>query len=112
MDAEVARPDTNPSSRGARVEPPHQQYPVSQPPPNPLPESTLTEDDAFWLNNALDDGIALDGATDMMNVDMDAILAQDNWLEASNGDSIDWAQWDAWFGNLEPMHSNIGTGPE
>ena len=109
-DADVTWPDTNPRSAEARVEAPRQQYPVAKQPPNPVPRSTLTEDDAFWLSDALDDGIVAGGAADMMNLDMDAILAEDYWLETSNGDDIDWAQWDSWFGNLDPMRSNIGTG--
>jgi hypothetical protein len=47
----------------------------------------------------------------MMNLDTDAILAQDYWLDTHNGGVIDWAQWDAWLGNVDPIRPNIGAGP-
>ncbi|KAF2092769.1 mitogen-activated protein kinase [Rhizodiscina lignyota] len=110
-EANVTWPDTNPRPVEARVEASRQQYPVAKQPPNPIPGSTLTQDDAFWLSDALVNSNIASGAAEMMNLDMDTILAEDYWLDTSNGDGIDWGQWDAWFGNPDPMRSNIGTGP-
>ena len=43
----------------------------------------------------------------MMNLDMDTILAEDSWLETVNGDNIDWAQCDSYFGNFDSIRSNM-----
>ena len=77
---------------------PRQQYSVAMQPSNPFTGSTLTEDDAFWLNDTVDDGFVAGGAIDTMNLNMDATLTDDYLLEDSNGQGIDWAQWDACFG--------------
>jgi hypothetical protein len=106
-DADATWPQTNRRSAEALVEPQPQQCSAA----NPVQGSTWTGDDAFWLSEALDDGFFVGGAADVMNLDTDAILAQDYWLDTPNGEVIDWAQWDAWFGNLDPVRPNIGAGP-
>jgi hypothetical protein len=108
-DTDATWPDTNPRSAEVLVEAQPQLYPVAKQPANPVLGSVRTEDDAFWLNNALDDGFFAGGAADMKNLDTNAILDQTNWLETPNGEGIDWVQWDVWFGNLDPMRPNIGT---
>ena len=110
-DADTTWPGTNPSSAQAWVEAQPQQYPVAKQPANFVQGSTRTRDDAFWLSDALDGGFFAGGAADMMNLDTDAILAQDYWLDTPNGAVIDWTQWDAWLGNLDPIRPNIGAGP-
>ena len=86
-----------------------------QPPANPVQASTWAGDDAFWLRDALDDGVFAGGPADAMNLDTDTILAQDYWMDSPNNNInsgvIDWAQWDAWQGNVEPVRSNVGVGP-
>lgn len=64
---------------------------------NPVQGGTQTEDDAFWLNDDLVSGL-LGEPSENMNIDSDGILTQD-WLETSNNEVIDWAQWDTWLGN-------------
>ena len=87
------------------------QYSEREQPANPLPGSTLTEDDAFWLNETLDDGFFAGGGSDMMNIDTNAMLVQDYWLETPSDEGIDWAQWDVWIGNVDHTRPNVGAGP-
>ena len=110
-DVDATWPVTNPRSAEALVEAGRQQYPVAKQPAYHVQGSTRTGDDAFWLSDAPDDGFLAGGAAGMMNLDMDVILAQDYWLNTPNGEVIDWAQWDAWLGNLDPKRPNIGAGP-
>jgi hypothetical protein len=100
-DANAKWPTTNASSAEARVEAQMQQY------PNLVQGSTCTEDDAFWFSDALGGS----GTADMMDLDTDAILSQDYWLDVSNGEAIDWAQWDAWLGSMDPIRPNLSAGP-
>lgn len=102
-DADAKGPDTTPRPAGAVAGAQPQQYPAVKQPAYPVQRSIRTGDDAFWLSDALDADPSAGGAADMMNLDADAILAQDYWL----GPVIDWAQWDAWVGNLR--HPNIGA---
>lgn len=76
---------------------------------NSVQGGTRTEDDAFWLNDDLGDGL-FGGAADIMNIDSDTILTQDYWLETFNNDVIDWAQWDTWLGNPGSMRPGAGLG--
>jgi len=46
---------------------------------------------------------------DTVNIDPDFILAQDENLEDTTGQIISWTQWDAWFGDLNMAHNNLGT---
>ena len=110
-DTKATWPDKIPRSAEALVEAQPQQYPVATQAANPVQGSIRTGDDAFWLSDALDDGFFAGGAADMMNLDTDAILAQDYWLDTPNGEVIDWAQWDAWLGNLDPIRPILGAGP-
>ncbi|KAL8738248.1 MAG: hypothetical protein Q9181_000928 [Wetmoreana brouardii] len=110
-DADATWPDTNPGSAEATVQAQQQQYTVAKQSANPLQRSTRTGDDAFWLSDAQDDSFFTGGAADTMNLDTDAILTQDHWFDTPNGEVIDWAQWDAWLGNLIPTGPNIGAGP-
>ena len=88
------------SSKAAELlaEAPRQQHSVVSQPPNFFTGSTLTEADAFWLNNTINDDFVVGGAIDITNSNMDANLVADYLLEESNGEGIDWAQWDACFG--------------
>lgn len=108
-DAYVMRPDTNPKSAEALAEAQAQYYPVARQSANPVQGTTRTGDDAFWLNDAIDDGFFAGGGADMMNIDTDAILARDYWLDPPNSEAIDWAQWDTWLGSLNPAQPNIGA---
>lgn len=65
-----------------------------------------TKDDNFWLNNGLDNFGETGG---MMDLDFEAVLAQDYWLDTPNGEGIDWAQWDALVTNVDTGRSNLGA---
>ncbi|KAL9086391.1 MAG: hypothetical protein Q9165_007177 [Trypethelium subeluteriae] len=110
-DTDVAWPDTTPESGEALGAAQPQQDPAAKQPPNPVQSTARTGDDAYWLSDPLDDGFLMDGAADMMNLDTDAILTQDSWLDTSSNEVIDWAQWDAWLSNLNPARPNMGGGP-
>jgi len=101
--------DINTRSTEVQVEVPPQQYrSTAMPQPN-----VDTTGDALWLNSvdAFQDDFLFGGDADMMNLDTDAILAQDYWLETPNDEAIDWEQWDAWLANGDSVRPNIGTGP-
>lgn len=113
-----AKPTTDPNETwpgvGLRlaegpIEAQPQQFPVAKQLANTVQGSALTGDDAFWLSDSLDDGFFASGAADMMDLDADVILAQEHWPDTSNGENIDWAQWDAWLGNDDPAPPNIGA---
>jgi hypothetical protein len=109
-DVDATWSDTNPRSAGAMVEAQPKQCPVSQPPTSYTQGSAWTRDDTFWLSDALRHDSFAGGTADMMHRDTDAILAQDYCHDTPNGEVIDWAQWDAWLGNLDSVHSNAGAG--
>ncbi|KAL9066410.1 MAG: hypothetical protein Q9157_007144 [Trypethelium eluteriae] len=109
-DTDATLPDTSPESVEALGAAQPQQHPAAKRPLNPVQSSARTGDDTYWLSDALDNGFVIDGAEDMMNLDTDAILAQDNWLDTSNDEVIDWAQWDAWLSNINPVRPNVEGG--
>ena len=88
-------------------QPQHYSVPAQQ--ADPVHESIWTGDDAYWLKDAMDDCVFTSGPTDAIDQDMDAILAQDAWFDTPNSEGIDWAQWDAWQGNVEPVRPNIAS---
>ncbi|KAN0099249.1 hypothetical protein V8E51_013024 [Hyaloscypha variabilis] len=92
---------------------PHPELLSQQHNSNPtLQAPTQTADDAFWLSggDGSRDDFFFSGEADMMDLDTDAILAQDYWHDTPNDEAIDWAQWDAWLGNADPVHPNVGAG--
>ncbi|KAI4183953.1 MAG: hypothetical protein L6R41_005064 [Letrouitia leprolyta] len=101
-----------PSSADALLEAQPQPYSIAQPVANLDQGNILTGDDSFWLNEALDENIFANGP-EMMNLDTDTILnPSGSWLDQSNSEHIDWAQWDVWLGNVNPKTQgmNAGTG--
>lgn len=109
--ADATWSDTILKSAKALVEAQPQQYLVAKQSADPVHGSTRTGDDAFWLSDVPDGGFVADGLTDMMSLDADAILAQDNWVDTSNGEVIGWAQWDGWLGSLDLTRPNMSAGP-
>lgn len=57
------------------------------------------ESNPFWLTGGVDDGV-YGSSGGMMNIDTELMLAQDFGFEDPTGQSISWAQWDAWLGEL------------
>jgi hypothetical protein len=75
--------------------------------PNQASSNIRSDADSFWLNPNLDSVFTNGGADmDMIDVDMDITFAQGAWLDSTAGNGIDWSQWDAWFGNSQPLSSN------
>ena len=93
-----------------QVEAQSQPVPIVEQLNNPITKGIRTGDDAFWLSDALEDGLFTGGAVDMMELDIDAILAQDYSFDTPNGQEVDWAQWDVWLGNVDPIRPNVGLG--
>lgn len=104
-DSKSSDPDSN-----VLLEAQHHKHHVGEQLMNPVQAGTRTGDDAFWLNDTLGESFLTGGAADMMNLDTDAILAQGSWLDTPNNEVIDWAQWDAWLGDLDAVRPNVGTG--
>lgn len=71
--------------------------------------NTSTGDDAFWLGSHTGRDIVSKnvGVPDLMNLDTEAILAQEFSIDTLNNDVINWEQWDVWLG----AGSSIGAGP-
>ena len=109
--ASTVAPDANRSQEDEFSGPPLQKNPAPSQAFSLPRESLRNGDDAFWLSDALDDELLTGGAPDMMNLDTDAILAQDSyWLDPPNaGEVTDWAQWDTWFGNADPVRPSAGV---
>lgn len=93
----------------------------TQPQPNEVPQqpvnlpqaNTWTGDDAFWLSGTIHDNLFATGAPDMMNIDTDAMLTQGYWNDSppNAGGVVDWEQWDAWMGNMDPNRLTVAAGP-
>ena len=68
----------------------------------------VTEDDPFWTINGFDDS-GVGSLDDVMNMDLDSLLAQDNYVD-NTSQPITWEQWDAWLtdSNLLPPLSSVG----
>lgn len=80
---------------------------------NPPQANMWTGDDAFWLSGTVHNDLFATGAPDMMNIDTDAILTQGYWNDSppNGGGVVDWEQWDAWMGNIDPNRSAVAAGP-
>lgn len=98
-------PDTAPSLTEPRIEAQPQQYSIVEQAVNPIQETTRIGDGWLWLNEAREDSFVAGGEVDTMDLDADAIMTQDHWLDTSNGGPIDWEQWDAWLGNANPVRA-------
>lgn len=100
---------TTSGTTDTHVEPQPQHLNISEQPINTHQASFATGDDAFWLNEALDENLFANGA-DMMNLDTNPMLTPENWLNQPTDEAIDWAQWDVWLGNVNPKTQGMNTG--
>jgi hypothetical protein len=107
-DSSTTRQEASESIENPRVEAQAPQNPPIQP-ANAAQSSIRTGDDAFWLSDAVNGNTCACGSADAMNLDSIDILAQDYWLDTPNGEVIDWAQWDAWLGNSDPVRPTFGS---
>ncbi|KFZ24109.1 hypothetical protein V502_01417 [Pseudogymnoascus sp. VKM F-4520 (FW-2644)] len=107
VDADTAWPDAYKSPENPRVEVQAQQNPAATQPA--MQSSTRTGDDAFWLNDGANSNICACGSADAMNLDSNDILAQDYWFDTPSGEATDWAKWDTWLGNNDPVGPSFGS---
>ncbi|MCJ1401443.1 hypothetical protein MMC11_004656 [Xylographa trunciseda] len=78
-----------------------QQNTTSQP-PSPIQPGGATEDDPFWFINGFDDS-QVGNLDNVMNIDLDFMLAQDYGMANDDTQPITWEQWDAWLANSNVM---------
>lgn len=109
VDADTPWPDAYQSPKNPRVEVEAQQSPAAAQPANAVQSSTRTGDDAFWLNDGANSNICACGSADAMNLDSNDILAQDYWFDTPGGEVTDWAKWDTWLGNNDPVGPSFGS---
>lgn len=58
---------------------------------------STNDDELFWLND-FDNGQVGD-LNDVLNMDLELMLAEDHSMEDSATETINWKQWDAWLAN-------------
>ncbi|KFZ11464.1 hypothetical protein V501_04749 [Pseudogymnoascus sp. VKM F-4519 (FW-2642)] len=109
MDAGTTWQDVNHSPENARVEAQAQQNPTATQAANTVQSGARTGDDAFWLNDAANGDTCACGSADPMNLDSNNILAQDYWFDTPSGEVIDWAKWDTWLGNNDPVRPSFAS---
>ncbi|MCJ1396413.1 hypothetical protein MMC18_009303, partial [Xylographa bjoerkii] len=83
-----------------------QQSPMSHP-PSLVQTGGAPEDDPFWFINGFGDS-QVGTLDDVMNVDLDFMLAQDHSMEDNATQTITWEQWDSWLADsnlLRPLSS-------
>ncbi|KAH7140204.1 mitogen-activated protein kinase [Dactylonectria estremocensis] len=62
----------------------------------PQPSHISHESDPFWLNNGFNDNSA-SGLNNMMDLDLDRMLADDCCMDDEAFSTITWEQWDSWL---------------
>lgn len=92
--------ETHTASQQSSADLPIEFQPAQQQ-PNPIQGNIRTGADAFWPSDNLNDGLFATGPADMM--------AQSSWLDGPTDEVIDWAQWDVWLGNVDPLRPNGGA---
>ena len=73
--------------------------------------SDPVDNDAYWFTKDFDDGL-LGISSEAMTLDTDLMLAQDQSLGDTTGQTISWTQWDAWLGDLNMTRANLSTSFE
>ncbi|KAL8801381.1 MAG: hypothetical protein Q9182_004495 [Xanthomendoza sp. 2 TL-2023] len=73
-------------------------HPSDYPPPGDAPEG-----DSFWFLNGFEDGQVGD-PNNVMDMDLDTILAQNHTAEGNDTQAFNWQQWDAWLADSNVMH--------
>lgn len=61
-----------------------------------------TEEEPFWFLNGFDNSHG-GNTNDVMNIDLDLMLAQDNNMDDNATQPITWEQWDAWLADSNVM---------
>lgn len=78
------------------------QQSTTSPPPSFTQTGGATEGDPFWFINGFDNS-QVGNTNDMMNMDLDFMLAQDHSVEDNATQTITWEQWDAWLASSNVM---------
>ncbi|KAE8442681.1 hypothetical protein EG329_002926 [Mollisiaceae sp. DMI_Dod_QoI] len=66
------------------------------------PSLAQTDGDPFWFINGFDDSQA-DSLNDVMDMDLDSMLAQSRSVEDNASQTIAWEQWDTWLAESNAM---------
>jgi hypothetical protein len=80
-------------------------------PPSITQTGNASEDDQFWFMNGFGDSQA-NNLDDVMDMDLDLMLAQDDNVEDNATQTITWEQWDAWLADsnlIRPLLSDLRT---
>ncbi|KPM37974.1 hypothetical protein AK830_g8605 [Neonectria ditissima] len=72
------------------------------PQPSTQTGSSATDSDAFWVNHGFNDSQA-GSLNNVMDMDLDLMLAEDRCLEDSAFSNITWEQWDTWLAESNTM---------
>lgn len=109
-----SHPQTNTPDMGSRphdlsntLETTYLQQSTTSHPPSLTETGGAPESDSFWFMNGFDDS-QIGNLDDVMNMDLDFMLAQDSALEDSATQIINWEQWDAWLADsnvIRPLSS-------
>ncbi|MCJ1383941.1 hypothetical protein MMC17_007055 [Xylographa soralifera] len=101
------RPNAEAIHLGDSLESTYLQQSTTSHPPSFIQIGGTTESDPYWLINGFDDS-QVGNLDDVMNMDLDFMLAQDHSVEDNNTQTITWEQWDAWLtdSNLIPPLSS------
>lgn len=106
------RPDASIIYSSDTLETAYLQQSATSHPPSLTPAGAATEGDPFWFLNGFDNGQGGD-TNDVMNMDMDFMLAQDYNTVDNATQPITWEQWDAWLADsnvMRPLPSGRDLG--
>ena len=96
------RPDASIIYLSDTVELTDLQQSITSQPPSLTQAGAVTEGDPFWFINGFDHS-QVGNADDVLNMDLDSMLAQDQNLEDNTTPAITWEQWDAWLADSNVM---------
>lgn len=99
--------DSKPGDLSNTLETMYLQQNTTSHPPSLTEIGGAPESDSFWFTNGFNDS-QIGDLDDVMNMDLDFMLAQDSAMEDSATQIINWEQWDAWLADsnvIRPLSS-------
>ena len=96
------RPDASVIYSSDVLESTHLQQSTTSNPPSLTQTGGATEGDPFWFINGFDNS-QVGNTNDVMNMDLNFMLAQDYSVEDNAAQNITWEQWDAWLADSNVM---------
>ena len=96
------RPDASVIYPSNTLESTYPQQSITSHPPSLTQTGGATEDDPFWFLNGFDNS-QVGNTNDVINMDLDFMLAQDHSGEDNATQTITWEQWDAWLADSNVM---------